>query len=121
MKRTMTLLGLMLIATTAHTGERHTIKQLSSADVIEHIRSELPRTRTAEERTQSLTMFESLDLNRDNQVTFREMRRHPDLIGSFNRLDLNNDGTLNREELQPLQDEVKGIRGLLTMNNPRVI
>lgn len=121
MKRTMVLLSTVLMIASAHGDDRNTITPLSSAQVVQHIRAELPATPTAESRTERLSLFASLDRNRDGQVSFREMRRHPGLVRSFNSLDLNNDGVLSQEELQPLQEGIKRIKGLLTLSIARVI
>lgn len=97
------------------------LEPLTNAEVIEHIRSELPKEKKAIQRTHYLSMFESLDKNRDEEVSLTEMRRHPTLANSFHRLDINNDGVLDRKEIQPLQEEVKGLRSILTLTALRII
>ena len=97
------------------------LEPLTNAEVIEHIRSELPKEKNAIQRTHYLSMFESLDKNRDEEVSLTEMRRHPTLANSFHRLDINNDGVLDRKEIQPLQEEVKGLRSILTLTALRII
>ena len=97
------------------------LEPLTNAEVIEHIRSELPKEKNAIQRTHYLSMFESLDKNRDEEVSLTEMRRHPTLANSFHRLDINNDGVLDRKEIQPLQEEVKGLRSSLTLTALRII
>lgn len=121
MKQLITLTGIVLMVSTAQASEGNRIQPLSSSEVVEHIRAELPATPPPKIRTESLSMFESLDTNRDEQVSFREMRRHPGLAGSFHRLDLNNDGVLDKKEVQPLQDEIKGLRNILTLSALRII
>ena len=101
--------------------QQTTVEALTNVEVIEHIRSELPQDKSLAERTQPLNMFESLDSNRDEEVSLTEMRRHPTLANSFHQLDLNNDGVLDRREIQPLQDEVKGLRSILTLSALRII
>lgn len=97
------------------------LERLTNSEVIEHIRSELPEEKSAGQRTHYLSMFESLDRNRDDEVSLTEMRRHPTLRNSFHKLDINNDGVLNRKEIQPLQDEVKGLRNILSLTALRII
>ena len=97
------------------------LERLTNTEVIEHIRSELPREQSVIQRTHYLSMFESLDRNRDDEVSLTEMRRHPTLVSSFHKLDINNDGVLNRKEIQPLQEEVKGLRNILTLTALRII
>ena len=100
---------------------KNSIELLTNVEVIEHIRSELPQHNRIRERQQTLNIFDSLDSNNDNQVTFREMRNRPGLVNSFNKLDLNNDGVLSRSEIHPLQGEVKGLRQLLSLSALRII
>ncbi|MCV6610953.1 MAG: hypothetical protein OIF55_09320 [Amphritea sp.] len=121
MKQLIALTGVILMVSSAQANEGNRIHPLSSSEVVEHIRAELSPSLSEQERTESLTMFESLDINRDEQVSFREMRRHPGLAGSFHKLDLNNDGVLNRKEVQPLQDEIKGLRNILNLSSLRII
>lgn len=97
------------------------LERLTNTEVIEHIRSELPKEKSVIQRTHYLSMFESLDKNRDDEVSLTEMRRHPTLVNSFHKLDINNDGVLNRKEIQPLQEEVKGLRNILTLTALKII
>lgn len=108
----------------AETEKKHELvklERLTNTEVIEHIRSELPREKSIIQRTHYLSMFESLDRNRDDEVSLTEMRSHPTLVNSFHKLDINNDGVLNRQEIQPLQEEVKGLRNILTLTALRII
>lgn len=100
---------------------KHSIEVLSNVEVIEHIRSEIPGKKAIREPGQTLSVFDSLDSNNDEQVTFNEMRKRPGLVNSFHKLDLNNDGVLSRNEIQPIQVEVKGLRGLLSLSALRII
>ena len=121
MKQVIALTGVILMVSSVQASERNRIEPLSSSEVVKHIRAELPASPQANERKETLTMFESLDSNRDEQVSFREMRRHPGLVGSFHKLDLNNDGVLDRKEVQPLQEEIQGLRNILTLSALRII
>lgn len=109
-----------LLSTQLQAEVNNSIKLLTNVEVIEHIRSELPRQNRIREQ-QTLNIFDSLDSNNDNQVTFREMRSRPGLVNSFHKLDLNNDGVLSRREISPLQSEVKGLRRLLSLTALRII
>ncbi|WP_299195653.1 hypothetical protein [uncultured Amphritea sp.] len=115
------LLSMTFAATLVQAEPERSLERLSNIEVIEHIRSELPKDKTPVKRTRSLSMFESLDRNRDNEVSLTEMRRHPSLVNSFHKLDINNDGVLNRDEIQPLQEEIKGLRNILTLTALRII
>jgi len=121
MKKTAGLFIGILLSSTAQAEVRNSIEVLTNIEVIEHIRSELPAERAIEQRRRTLTIFDSLDSNKDNQVTFREMRNRPGLVRSFHKLDLNNDGVLSRTEMKPLQVEVKGLRRLLSLSALRII
>lgn len=121
MYRTTVLLTLILTATMAQAELEHRLTRLSNSDVIEHILSELPKEAQPSNRTRSLTMFESLDRNHDNEVSLTEMRQHPTLASSFHKLDINNDGVLNQQEIAPLQAEVKGFRNILSLSALRII
>lgn len=114
-------LAMTFTATSAQAEQSVSIEPLTNIEIIEHIRSELPKDANIMERTHALSMFDSLDANRDEEVTLTEMRRHPTLANTFHQLDLNNDGVLNRREIQPLQDEVKGLRTILTLSALRII
>ncbi|UTW04586.1 hypothetical protein KDX31_06170 [Amphritea atlantica] len=115
------LLSMTFTATLVHAEPERSLERLSNTEVIEHIRSELPEDNTSVKRTRSLSMFESLDRNRDNEVSLAEMRQHPSLASSFHKLDINNDGVLNQQEIQPLQEEIKGLRNILTLTALRII
>ncbi len=121
MRKATVLLLTTLTAVMAQAEPEQSFKRLSNSEVIEHIRSALPKDKTPAERTRSLSMFESLDRNRDNEVSLTEMRRHPSLANSFHKLDINNDGVLNRDEIKPLQEEAKGLRNILSFTSLRVI
>ncbi|WP_417222071.1 hypothetical protein [Amphritea sp.] len=121
MHRATILLALTLTATMAQAEPEYRLKRLSNVKVIEHIRSELPKEAKLVNRTRSLTMFESLDRNHDNEVSLTEMRQHPTLASSFHKLDINNDGVLNQQEVAPLQAEVKGFRSILNLSALRII
>lgn len=121
MRLVITLVASAFIAPQIYAEQQNTVEPLSNVEVIEHIRSELPQEKTIAERTQPLNMFDSLDSNRDEEVSLTEMRRHPTLANSFHQLDVNNDGVLDRREIQPLQDEVKGLRSILTLSALRII
>lgn len=110
-----------LLSSPLHAEVNNSLKVLTNVEVIEHIRSELPRQNRIREQQQTLNIFDSLDSNNDNQVTFREMRSRPGLVNSFHKLDLNNDGVLSRREISPLQSEVKGLRRLLSLTALRII
>ncbi|BBB26642.1 hypothetical protein [Amphritea japonica] len=117
----MTFTASLAQADTESTFEPTKLEPLTNTEVIEHIRSELPKEKSVTQRTHYLSMFESLDKNRDEEVSLTEMRRHPTLANSFHKLDINNDGVLNRKEIQPLQEEVKGLRNILTLTALRII
>ncbi|MBQ0757853.1 MAG: hypothetical protein KBT66_08215 [Amphritea sp.] len=117
----MTFTASLAQAETEQKLESTKLERLSNTEVIEHIRSELPKEKSVIQRTHYLSMFESLDRNRDDEVSLTEMRRHPTLASSFHKLDINNDGVLNRKEIQPLQEEVKGLRNILTLTALRII
>lgn len=117
----LVLLAMSFIATLAQAQPEHALTRLSNLEVIEHIRSELPKDKLPVRRTRALTIFESLDRNHDNEVSLSEMRQHPSLASHFHRLDINNDGVLNRQEMEPLQAEVKGLRNILSLSSLRII
>ncbi|MDX2422671.1 MAG: hypothetical protein QNK43_08335 [Amphritea sp.] len=121
--RTATLLLALTLTTTLAQAKPDdlSLKRLSNIEVIEHIRSELPQETAQINRTRSLSMFESLDRNHDNEVSLTEMRHHPSLARRFHQLDINNDGVLNQQEVEPLQAEVKGLRNILNLSALRII
>ena len=126
MRTPLVLLAIISSASLAQADRERVVKPtklepLTNTEVIEHIRSELPKGKNIIQRTHYLSMFESLDKNRDEEVSLTEMRRHPTLANSFHRLDINNDGVLDRKEIQPLQEEVKGLRSILTLTALRII
>ncbi len=121
MRRASALFVLALLTTPTQAEIINSVEAMSNVQVIEHIRSELPQEQSIEERNQTLSIFDSLDSNQDNQVTFKEMRARPGLVGAFHTLDINNDGVLSRTELQPLQVEVRGLRNILALSALRII
>ncbi|MDO6562198.1 hypothetical protein Q4488_02275 [Amphritea sp. 1_MG-2023] len=121
MYRTLTLLLLTLTTTLTQAEATQPLKRLTNLEVIEHIRSELPKEKAPRKNSRSLSMFESLDRNHDNEISLTEMRQHPSLASSFHRLDINNDGVLNQQEIEPLQAEAKGLRHILNLSALRII
>ena len=47
---------------------------------------------------QAATSFESLDTNKDGQISVQEATGNDDLFVAFKRLDTNKDGLLSKEE-----------------------
>lgn len=121
MRAATVLLAMAFTATLVQAEPERSLERLSNTEVIEHIRAELSEDKAPVKITRSLSMFESLDRNRDNEVSLTEMRQHPSLVNSFHKLDINNDGVLNQQEIEPLQEEIKGLRNILTLTALRII
>jgi Ca2+-binding EF-hand superfamily protein len=49
---------------------------------------------------QATPSFESLDKNKDGQISIQEATEHDDLFVAFKKLDTNKDGNLSREEFE---------------------
>lgn len=47
---------------------------------------------------QSAPSFDSLDANKDGQISIQEATGHDDLFVAFKKLDTNKDGALSKEE-----------------------
>ncbi len=51
-----------------------------------------------------------LDLNHDGMISREEASGYPKLAKAFNRIDVNKDGQLSRDELMAFRDKAKAMR-----------